>query len=75
MYFYGPLHMTEQNQDDQLEHTYSIYVRIRDVAQKTCQKRWTTGKSGESGSEISVLDARDDDDDDDDDIDDGHEEI
>ena len=36
MYSYGPLHMAEQKQDDQLEHTYSSYVRIRDVAQKTC---------------------------------------
>ena len=24
--------MAEQKQDDQLEHTYSSYVRIRDVA-------------------------------------------
>ena len=28
--------MSEQKQDDQLEHTYSSYVKIRDVAQKTC---------------------------------------
>ena len=34
-------HMAEQNQDDQLEHTYSSYVRIRDVALNTCQRRWT----------------------------------
>ena len=26
---------------------YSRYVRIRDVALKTCQRRWTVGKSGE----------------------------
>ena len=26
-------------QDDQLEHTYSSYVRIRDAALKTCQRR------------------------------------
>ena len=32
MYSYGPPHMTKQKQDDQLEHTYSSYVRIRDVA-------------------------------------------
>ena len=32
-------HMAEQKQDDQLEHTYSSYVRIRDVALKTCQRR------------------------------------
>ena len=48
---------------DQLEHTYSSYVRIRDVALKTCQKRWTIGRSGERGSGISVLAARHDDDD------------
>ena len=39
MYSYGPLHMAKQKQDDQLEHTYSNYVRIRDVALKTYQKR------------------------------------
>ena len=49
----------------QLEHTYNSYVRIRDVALKTCQRRWMIGRSGERGSEISVLAARYDDDDDD----------
>ena len=44
--------------------TYSSYVRIRDVAQKTCQRRWLIGRSGERGSGISVLAARHDDDDD-----------
>ena len=44
--------------------TYSSYVRIRDVALKTCQRRWMIGKSGERGSGISVLAARHDDDDD-----------
>ena len=39
MYSYGPPHMAKQKQDDQLEHTYSSYVRIRDVALETCQKR------------------------------------
>ena len=39
-----------------------------DVAQKTCQRRWTIGKSGERGSGISVLAARNDDDDDDDEM-------
>ena len=57
--------MTMQKQDDQHEHTFSNYVRIRDVVQKTCQRRWTIGKSGERGSGISVLPARHDDDDDD----------
>ena len=66
MYSYGPSHMDELKQDDQLEHKYSSYVRIRDVAKKTCQRRWTIGKSGERGSGISVLAARHDDDDDDD---------
>ena len=55
--------MTEQKQDDQLEHSYSSSVRIRDVALKTCQSWWTIGRSGERGSGISVLAARHDDDD------------
>ena len=37
----------QKKQDDQLEHPYSSYVRIRDVALKTCQRRWTIGRSGE----------------------------
>ena len=61
MYSYGPPHMTGQKQDDQLEHTYRSYVR--DVALKTCQRRWTIGRSGKRGSGISVLAARHDDDD------------
>ena len=69
MYSYRPPHVAEQKQDDQLEHTYSNYVRIRDVAQKTCKMRWTIEKIGERGSGISVLAARHDDDDDDDDDD------
>ena len=64
MYSYGPPHMAEQKQDDQLEHTYRNYVRIRDVALKTCQRQWTIERSGERGSGISVLAARLDDDDD-----------
>ena len=63
MYSYGPPHMAEQMQDDQLEHTYSSYVGIRNVALKTCLRRWTIGKSSERGSGISVLAARHDDDD------------
>ena len=59
-------HMAGQKQDDQLEHAYSSYVRIRDVALKTNQRRWTIGRSGERGSGISVLAARYDDHDDDD---------
>ena len=67
MYSYGLPHMAEKKQDDQYEHTFSSYVKIRNVALKTCQKRWTIGKSGERGSGISVIAARHDDDDDDDD--------
>ena len=66
MYSYGPPHVAEKKQDDQHEHTYSSYVWIRDVARKTCQRRWTIEKSGESGSGISVQVARHDDYDDDD---------
>ena len=54
MYSYGPPHMAEQKQDDKLEHTSSSYVRIWDVAQKICQRRWTIGRSGERGSGISA---------------------
>ena len=64
MYSYGPPHMAGQKQDDQHEHTFSSYVRIRDVALKACQKRLTIGKSGKRGSGISVLAARHYDDDD-----------
>ena len=60
MYSNGPLHMAEKKQDDQLEHTYSSYVRIRDVALKICRRRWTIGRSGERGPGISVLAARHD---------------
>ena len=51
-------------QDDQLERTFSSYVRIQDVVLKTYLGRWTIGRSGERGSGISVLPARYDDDDD-----------
>ena len=64
MYSYGPPHMAGQKQNDQLKHTFNSYVRIRDVAQKTSQKRWTIGRSGERGSGISMPVARYDDDDD-----------
>ena len=43
---------------------YSSYVRIRDVALKTYQRRWMIGRSCERGSWISVLPSRHDDDDD-----------
>ena len=63
MYSYGPPYMAEQKQDDQHEHTYNSSVRIWDVALKTCQRRWTIGRSGERGSGMSMLAARHDDDD------------
>ena len=55
-----PPHMAKQKQDDLLEHTHSSYVRIRDVALKTCQRRWMKGRSGERGSGISMSAARHD---------------
>ena len=61
MYSNEPPHMAEQKQDDQLEHTYSSYVRIRDIALKICQRRWTIGRRGERRSGISVLVALHDD--------------
>ena len=65
MCFCGPLHMANQKRDDQLEHSYSSYVMIRDATPKTCRRRWMIGRRGERGSGISVLPARHDDDDDD----------
>ena len=35
MYSYGPPHIAEQMQDDQLEPTYSNSVRIQGVALRT----------------------------------------
>ena len=64
---YGSPHIAAQKQDDQLERTFSSYVRIQDVVLKTYLRQWTIGRSGERGSGISVLPARYDDDDDDDD--------
>ena len=54
--------MAKQKQVDQLEHTDSSYVRIQDVALKTCQKGSMIGRSGERVSGISVLAARHNDD-------------
>ena len=62
MYSYGSPHMAAQKQGDQLERTFSSYVRIQDVVLKTYLGRWTIGRSGERGSGISVLPARSDDD-------------
>ena len=36
MYFYGPPHMAEQKQDDQLEHTYSSYVCNPEYSSYVC---------------------------------------
>ena len=57
MYYYGPPLMTGQKQDDQLEPTFSSYVKMGNVAMNDREK-------GERGSGISVLAARHDDDDD-----------
>ena len=38
-----PAYGANQKQDDQLEHTYSSYVMIRDVTLKTCLRRWMIG--------------------------------
>ena len=57
--------MAAQKQDNQIERTFSSYVRIQAVVLKTYLGRWTIGRSGERGSGISVLPARYDDDDDD----------
>ena len=55
--------MAAQKQGDQLERTFSSYVRIQGVVLKTYLGRWKIGRSGERGSGISVLPARYDDDD------------
>ena len=64
VYSYGHSHMAGQKQDVQLEHTFSSYVRIRDLALKTYRWQRTLGRSGERRSGISVLTARHDEDDD-----------
>ena len=56
--------MAEQKLGDQLEPTYSSFVRIRGVALGTCRKRGTIGRGGERGLGMSVLMALQDDDDD-----------
>ena len=55
MYSYGSPHMAAQKQDDQLERTFSSYVRIQAVVLKTYIGRWTIGRSGERRSGRSVL--------------------
>ena len=50
MYSYGLLHVVKQKQDDQLEHIFSSYVSIQDVALNTCLRWWTIGRSVERGS-------------------------
>ena len=58
-----PPHMVKQKQDDQLEFTYSSYMKTQNVTLKTCRRRWMIGRGGERGSGISVLAARHEDDD------------
>ena len=53
----------DQAKAGRLARTYSGYVRIRDVALKTCRRRWTIGRSGERGSKISMQAAQHDHDD------------
>ena len=48
---YGPPVMAEKKQGDQLKPTYRSSVRIRDVALRTCQKRWTIGRRCERESQ------------------------
>ena len=49
MFSCGPLHIAEQRLGDQLEPTYSSSVRIRDIALRTCRKRWTIGRGWQKG--------------------------
>ena len=39
--------MDEQRQNDQLDPSYISSVPIRDIALKTCRKRWAIGMGGE----------------------------
>ena len=56
--------MAKQKQDDQLELTYSSYMRTQDVTLRTCQRPMNNVRSGERGSGISMLATRHDHDDD-----------
>ena len=57
------IHMDEQRQDDQLEHTYSSSMPIKDIALKTYRERWTIEKDEVGGLGWFTLAARHDDDD------------
>ena len=46
---WGPLHMDEQRQNDQLEPTYNSFVPIQDITLKTYRERWTTETGGVNG--------------------------
>ena len=48
-------HMAKQKQDDQLELTYSSYVKTQDVTVKTCRRRWMIGRSGERWSGMMMM--------------------
>ena len=54
VWLFGSPHMAAKKQDDQLERTFSSYVRIQVVVLKTYLGRWTIGRSDERGSWISV---------------------
>ena len=64
MYSHGPPHMAKQKQDDQLEHTYSSYVRIRDAAPEELPEAMNDREKWRERVRISVLAARHDDNDD-----------
>ena len=63
MYSNGPPHMTGQKQDDQLEHTFSRYVRIRGCNPEDLLEAMNDREKWRERSGISVLAARHDDDD------------
>ena len=61
----GLFHIYMQVLDDQIEPIYNSSERIRDVAWKTCRKRWTIETRGERALGKPVLATQYDDDDDD----------
>ena len=65
MYYFGPLHMDLQRQDNQVETIFNSSVPIQNIALKTSLEQWTIETGGARGSGRSVLAARHDDDDDD----------
>ena len=55
MYSYGPPHMAGQKRDDQIEHTYSSYVRIRYVAQRPARGNERKGDVARDGQGYPCL--------------------